>query len=35
VGEYKTNDKADVNITAALMKTISTIYNLEETITKG
>jgi hypothetical protein len=35
VGEYKKDDKADVHSCAALMKTISTIYNLEETITKG
>jgi len=34
VGEYKLNDKLDLNISAALMKTINTIYNLEETITK-
>ena len=33
-GEYKLNDKLDLNISAALMKTINTIYNLEETITK-
>lgn len=33
-GEYPSNDKADVNETAALMKVIITIYNLEEAITK-
>jgi len=35
VGEYKMDDKADADSSAALMKTISTIYNMEETITKG
>ena len=30
IGEYKQDDKTDKNNTAALMKTISTIYNLEE-----
>ena len=35
VGEYKMDEKADPVISAALMKTINTIYNLEETITKG
>ncbi|MEJ0103395.1 MAG: PSD1 and planctomycete cytochrome C domain-containing protein [Bacteroidota bacterium] len=34
-GEYKMDDKADADTSAALMKTISTIYNMEETITKG
>jgi hypothetical protein len=34
-GEYKANEQQDANATAALMKTINTIYNLEETITKG
>jgi len=29
------DDKADADSSAALMKTISTIYNMEETITKG
>lgn len=33
-GEYPFNEKADKKITAALMKVISIIYNLEETITK-
>ncbi len=35
VGEYGTNDKLDVNTTAALMKVISMIYNMEEAITKS
>ncbi|WP_153801013.1 PSD1 and planctomycete cytochrome C domain-containing protein [Foetidibacter luteolus] len=35
VGEYARDEKLDANQVAALMKTISTIYNLEETITKG
>ena len=34
VGEYPLDKSADKNKLAALMKTISTIYNLEETITK-
>jgi hypothetical protein len=34
IGEYPSNQKIDKNIHAALMKTISTIYNLEEAITK-
>lgn len=33
-GEYPLDEKADKKITAALMKVISIIYNLEETITK-
>ncbi len=33
-GEYKHDDKLDADTTAALMKTIETIYNLEETIEK-
>jgi hypothetical protein len=35
VGEYKMNDTLDVNMTAALMKVINTIYNMEEAITKS
>ncbi len=35
VGEYPYDDKADVNTTAALMKVINTIYNMEEAITKS
>lgn len=35
VGEYPFDDKADVNTTAALMKVINTIYNMEEAITKS
>ena len=35
VGEYPHDDKADVNTTAALMKVINTIYNMEEAITKS
>jgi hypothetical protein len=34
VGEYPLDKSEDRNALAALMKTISTIYNLEETITK-
>lgn len=34
-GEYKMDDKADINGSAAMMKVIEIIYNLEETITKG
>jgi len=33
-GEYKLKEKLDLDISAALMKTINTIYNLEEAITK-
>ncbi|MGK2861509.1 MAG: DUF1553 domain-containing protein, partial [Chitinophagaceae bacterium] len=33
-GEYPLNKKLDLNKSAALMKVISTIYNLEEAITK-
>ncbi len=35
VGEYPKDNKVDVNETAALMKVISTIYNMEEAITKS
>jgi hypothetical protein len=35
VGEYPTPAIADVNTFAALMKTISIIYNMEEAITKS
>ncbi|MDB5250277.1 MAG: hypothetical protein JWQ40_4671 [Segetibacter sp.] len=34
IGELPANEKVDTQKTAALMKTIQTIYNLEETITK-
>lgn len=34
IGEYPVNEKTDSNKSAALMKTIEMIYNLEETITK-
>lgn len=34
VGEYPQDSKLDENLTAALMKTIETIYNLEETVMK-
>jgi hypothetical protein len=34
IGEYPLNEKADMNQTAALMKTVNTIYNLEEAIVK-
>ena len=33
-GEYKQDDKVDKNTTAALMKTIEMIYNMDEAITK-
>jgi hypothetical protein len=33
-GEYPQDDKADKNKSAALMKVITTIYNMEEAITK-
>lgn len=35
VGEYPLNDTIEKNSTAALMKTINTIYNMEEAITKS
>lgn len=35
VGEFPTNDKLDKNTCAALMKTVNTIYNLEEAISKS
>ena len=34
VGEYPLNKKIDMNQLAALMKVISTIYNMEEAIVK-
>jgi hypothetical protein len=34
VGEYPLNEKVDLNISAAMMKVVNTIYNLEEVITK-
>ena len=34
-GEYPGDSKTDVNATAALMKVINTIYNMEEAITKS
>lgn len=34
VGEYRQDDNADKNKSAALMKIILTIYNMEETLTK-
>jgi hypothetical protein len=34
VGQYPLNEKLDLNISAALMKVVNTIYNMEETITK-
>lgn len=34
IGEYPVNTQVDIFKSAALMKTIETIYNLEETITK-
>jgi hypothetical protein len=35
VGEYPAKETADINSFAALMKTINTIYNMEEAITKS
>jgi hypothetical protein len=35
VGEYPVNDKADKTESAALMKVIEMIYNLEESIYKN
>ncbi|MCU7552204.1 PSD1 and planctomycete cytochrome C domain-containing protein [Chitinophagaceae bacterium LB-8] len=35
IGEYPLNDKVGKNTSAALMKVISMIYNMEETITKS
>jgi hypothetical protein len=35
VGEYPQNDKLDANSTAALMKVIAMIYNMEEAISKA
>ncbi len=35
VGEYPPNNKLDANSTAALMKVITMIYNMEEAITKS
>jgi Protein of unknown function (DUF1553) len=34
VGEYPLNEKLDMNISAAMMKVVNTIYNMEEAITK-
>jgi hypothetical protein len=34
IGEYPLNEKIDPNISAALMKVVNTIYNMEEAITK-
>ena len=34
-GEYAKDDKPDINATAALMKVINAIYNMEEAITKS
>ena len=34
VGEYPLNKNLDMNQSAALMKVISTIYNMEEAIVK-
>src|SRR6266487_388630 len=34
VGEYPLNEKLDLNVSAAIMKVVNTIYNLEEAITK-
>ncbi len=35
VGEFPMNEKLDMNRSAAMMKVVNTIYNLEETITKS
>ncbi len=34
VGEYPLNENLDMNISAAIMKVVNTIYNMEEAITK-
>ncbi|MFL5811232.1 MAG: PSD1 and planctomycete cytochrome C domain-containing protein [Flavisolibacter sp.] len=34
VGEYPLNEKLDLNISAAMMKVVNTIYNMDEAITK-
>ena len=34
IGEYPLNQQVDMNQSAALMKVINTIYNLEEAIVK-
>jgi len=34
VGEYPLNEKLDLNVSAAVMKVVNTIYNMEEAITK-
>jgi hypothetical protein len=34
-GEYPLNEKPDRNVSAAMMKVVSAIYNLDETITKS
>ena len=34
VGEYPSNEKSDINSSAAMMKVLNTIYNMEEAITK-
>jgi Protein of unknown function (DUF1553)/Protein of unknown function (DUF1549)/Planctomycete cytochrome C len=34
VGEYPLNEKLDLNSSAAMMKVVNTIYNMEEAITK-
>jgi hypothetical protein len=34
IGEYPLNEKLDLNISAAMMKVVNTIYNMEESITK-
>ena len=34
VGEYPLNEKLDLNNSAAMMKVLNTIYNMEEAITK-
>jgi hypothetical protein len=33
-GEYPLNEKLDLNVSAAMMKVVNTIYNMEEAITK-
>ena len=35
IGEKPLNEKLDLNVSAALMKVVSTIYNMEEAITKS
>ena len=35
VGEHPLDEKIDLNMSAALMKLVNTLYNMDETITKS